>query len=538
MTPSAVLRTAVALFVFAAGFGVAVFTLKSGYFSHPIGVAQLVDGGTYVGEILDGRLEGAGTIEWPNGSRYEGELRGGLLHGSGFFEDGHGTRYEGDFRDGQFTGQGEILFSDGGHYEGETRDWMMEGEGIYTIDDQQYSGTFVQGEFTGQGEHLNSGKPLYRGAFRNWQYHGRGIHISGDETWRGKFVDGFLVEGVHRSGEDGSRYKGEFSFGRYHGKGELRLANGDRYTGEFRYGDYHGKGTMALAEPREGISEYDGTWREGMLVESDAAAFVENYRSDVERALYREAEMLEEALAAVAQGEPGQPEVYFLGIAGDGTQRVFSREATAFRDYLDQGVSLSERQVTLINDRTQIGKRPMATRTSIERALLTIGKRMNPEDDVLVLYITSHGSDDHEILLKNPHIGLDDLPAQTLADMLAASGIRWRVIVVSACYSGGFIESLRSEHSLILTAAAADRTSFGCSDEADLTYFGRALLDSLSRSTEPAQVYRLLSEAVTAREEEEDLDPSQPQFYLGQEMEKKLARHDIGLFREPAVPGY
>ena len=109
MSLSQLRRITTLVAVFAAGFAAAVFSLKSGYFSHPIGVAQLVDGGTYVGEILDGRLEGAGTIEWPNGSRYEGELRGGLLHGSGLYEDGHGTRYEGDFRDGQFTGQGEIL---------------------------------------------------------------------------------------------------------------------------------------------------------------------------------------------------------------------------------------------------------------------------------------------------------------------------------------------------------------------------------------------------------------------------------------------
>lgn len=536
MTPSALLRIVVLLFFFAAGFAAAVIVLKSGYFSHPIGVAKLADGSTYIGEILDGRLEGAGVIEWPGGSRYEGEFRDGVLHGKGVYVDSFGTRYEGDFRDGHLTGTAQIEYQDGSQYEGDARTWMMHGEGIYTTGDQEYRGTFVEEKFSGMGEHLYSGELVYRGEFKDWQYHGRGKRFVGDSIWRGKFIDGFLVKGVHRSGEEGSRYRGEFSFGRYHGEGELRLANGDRYQGGFRYGAYHGTGMMTLAEPREGIGEYGGTWRDGRLVASDVAAFVENYKPDVERALYEESAILEKELEELTPGEPGQPEVYFLGIAGDGTQRVFSREANAFRDRLDTGAPLGDRQVTLLNDRTLIGKRPMATRTSIERALQTIGERMNPEEDVLVLYITSHGSDDHQISLENEHIGLEDLPAQTLADMLAASGIRWQVIIISACYSGGFIESLGNDYSLILTAAAADRTSFGCTDKAETTYFGRALLDSLARSADPAQAYRLLSEAVAEREKQEELDPSQPQFFLGPEMKKKLARHDIGLFSQSVTP--
>lgn len=481
----------VAVLAAAAGFAAGVFALKSGYFSNPIGVAQLVDGGTYIGEILDGRLEGEGTIQWPGGARYEGEFGDGVMHGQGVYVDNFGTRYEGEFRDGHLSGRARIDYEDGGYYEGGTRAWLMHGEGVYTVGNQAYRGTFVEERFSGEGELLQDGELVYRGEFSDWLYHGRG---------------------------------------------ELVLANGDRYRGRFRFGQYHGSGTMTLAQPSEGVSEYSGIWRDGELVQSDVAAFVENYRRDVERALYREASLLEEALAGLAPGIPGQPDVYFLGIAGDGTQRVFSREAMAFRDYLDRASPLGERQVTLINDRTVIGDRPMATRTSIERALAAIGERMNPEEDVLVLYITSHGSEDHEISLKNPHIGLDDLAAGDLAAMLESSGIRWQVIVVSACYSGGFVDALRSDYNLILTAAASDRTSFGCSDGAELTYFGRALLDSLSQSADPARVYRLLSEAVAARERAEELEPSLPQFYLGPEMEKRLARQEVGLFRETGVP--
>ncbi|NQX87105.1 MAG: peptidase C13 [Halioglobus sp.] len=529
-------RIVFALACLAMGFGLAFFLLMRGCIAQPVKVAELVDGGRYVGDVVDGRLEGAGFIEWPGGSRYAGDFRDGRLHGDGLYEDSFGTRYEGQFRDGQLAGKASIHYGDGSHYEGEAQAWLMHGEGTYVTGDDEYRGTFVDGKLTGKGEHLHQGELVYRGDFKDWQYHGRGKRLSGDEFWRGEFVDGYLVSGVHRSGKSGARYRGDFSFERYHGEGRLERANGDHYEGGFHFGDFHGLGTMKLAAPREGITEYSGTWRNGRLMQSEVSAFVENYKPDVEKALYGETALLEEELLTLVPGDPDTPEVYFLGIAGDGTQRVFSREVSAFRDHLDRLSSLQERQIALLNDRILMGKQPMATRTSIARALAMLGERMNTEDDVLVLYITSHGSDNHEISLRNAHLELEGLPADVLAEMLLDSGIRWRVIFVSACYSGGFIDALADDESLIMTAAAADRTSFGCSDQAETTYFGRALLDSLSRSADPAQVYSLLREAIAEREAKEALSPSEPQFFLGPKMAEKLARHGIGVFRPSDPP--
>ena len=58
--------------------------------------------------------------------------------------------------------------------------------------------------------------------------------------------------------------------------------------------------------------------------------------------------------------------------------------------------------------------------------------------------LTSHGSEDHEFYINQPPLPLDPLTPQRLRVALDASGIRWRVIVVSACYSGGYIEALRA----------------------------------------------------------------------------------------------
>jgi hypothetical protein len=116
----------------------------------------------------------------------------------------------------------------------------------------------------------------------------------------------------------------------------------------------------------------------------------------------------------------------------------------------------------------------MATVTSIRRSLAAIAAVMDREQDILFLYITSHGSKEHEIALGLPGMELPMLSAQDLGAALRESGIRWKVVVISACYAGAFIDDLRDPSTLILTAARQDRRSFGCADENDFTYFGRA----------------------------------------------------------------
>jgi hypothetical protein len=139
--------------------------------------------------------------------------------------------------------------------------------------------------------------------------------------------------------------------------------------------------------------------------------------------------------------------------------------------------------LTLINSRNTVATAPMATRTSIREALKNIAARMDIEQDVLFFFLTSHGSQDHEFTINQNHINLRGLHARELGGMLKESGIRWKVIVVSACYSGGFIDAIKDEFTLVITAARHDRSSFGCADDNDFTYFGQAYFkDALPRA--------------------------------------------------------
>jgi len=117
-----------------------------------------------------------------------------------------------------------------------------------------------------------------------------------------------------------------------------------------------------------------------------------------------------------------------------------------------------------------------------------------------------------------------------LSRLLAESGIKWKALVISACYSGGFVEPLKDDNTLIITAAAADRQSFGCSNEADFTYFGRAYFnEALRRSLSFTDAFDIASRSIATRERAEKLEPSRPQLFAGAPMRDKLAEIEVRL---------
>jgi hypothetical protein len=107
--------------------------------------------------------------------------------------------------------------------------------------------------------------------------------------------------------------------------------------------------------------------------------------------------------------------------------------------------------------------------------------------------------------------------------MLDRAGIRYRVVVVSACYSGGFIEPLASPETMVITASSADRASFGCRDGGDWTDFGRAFFeDGVAQTASLEEAFQRASRLVAQREAAERLTPSQPQIFVGDAIRERL----------------
>lgn len=432
------------------------------------------DGGRYDGDFRLDEFEGHGRSELPDGSVYEGEFLQGLFSGQGRYTR-RGETYQGEFRLGQMWGLGELVYDGGRKYRGAFERGQMQGKGRYETPDVVYEGDFQRDEFTGRGSYRRADGSRHEGEFLKWIPNGPGTYADARGTiYAGTFVNGELAGAGRLTFPDGARYEGEFMRWMPHGKGVMRLKNGDVYTGGFAYGEYDGIGTLVYAKAGPaGRTQDSGEWRRGKLRQAELREQAE-IRAGVETALYRQRAALNQALAALRPRDPGKINLYLLAVAGDGTQEVFRREVEFVRDLFDRRFQTLGHSIALVNSRTAGAGVPMATLTSIGESLGAIASQMDRERDILFLFVTSHGSKDHELGLGQRGMELPALSAQQLGSLLKTSGIRWKVVLISACYSGGFIDALADEHTLVITAARADRRSFGCTDENEFTDFGRA----------------------------------------------------------------
>ncbi|MGE8561775.1 MAG: C13 family peptidase [Acinetobacter sp.] len=249
-----------------------------------------------------------------------------------------------------------------------------------------------------------------------------------------------------------------------------------------------------------------------------------------EDAFYAQSRILNKSLEAVQYGEFAQSHWYFLGVAGAGYQDVFKSEVERIKEQFDTRFGTFGRSMVLINNPETRTQAPIASRTSMEMALRRIGQQMNRESDVLFLYMTSHGLP-NQFEMENAPIDLNDVDPKWLKDTLDKSGIRWRVIVISACYSGSFVPALQDDNTLIITASAADRASFGCSNEADYTYFGRAFFDqSMREQTSISAAFEQSKETVAQWEKAQGFEASEPQWSIGKNMEFMLPQLEQRLF--------
>ena len=249
-----------------------------------------------------------------------------------------------------------------------------------------------------------------------------------------------------------------------------------------------------------------------------------------EDAFYAQSRLLNKSLEAVQYGEFAQSHWYFLGVAGAGYQDVFKSEIERIKEQFDTRFGTFGRSLALINNPATRTETPIASRTSMELALRRIGQQMNRESDVLFLYMTSHGLS-NQFEMENAPLDLKDVDPKWLKETLDKSGIRWRVIVISACYSGSFVPALQDDNTLIITASAADRASFGCSNEADYTYFGRAFFDQAMRENNSIGAAFEQSKATVAQwETAQGFEASEPQWSIGKNMEFMLPQLEQRLF--------
>jgi hypothetical protein len=247
-----------------------------------------------------------------------------------------------------------------------------------------------------------------------------------------------------------------------------------------------------------------------------------------ESLLFDQRAQIDAVIDAMRPDLGGSPAVYFVGFAGVAEEHVFAEEIKLAARVVDDRFATAGRQLLLINDRRDIDTYPIATASGLAYALKAIAEKMNPDRDILFLAISSHGADDASLSVSSGGLQLEQLSDEDLAAALKDSGIKRRIIVISACYAGAFIQPLENPDTIVIAAAAPDRTSFGCSDDRDMTYFGEAFYrDALPHARSLQDAFSAAKAAIADREQQEHETPSQPQAYFGAQISAVLEKNPM-----------
>ena len=213
----------------------------------------------------------------------------------------------------------------------------------------------------------------------------------------------------------------------------------------------------------------------------------------------------------------------------------------SFGLYGDQGVFRSEATGAAQIVASRFGGGPVVVRfntktggsATVETLAATLqaeAKKMNGESDILFLILTSHGSRDGLAVVAGRLT--ETLKPANLSQILGRTGVRNKVVIISACYSGVFIPRLADADTLVITAADANHPSFGCEDKAKWTYFGNAFFNAaLRRANNLKDAFVIASSLVLKRELREGFEPSHPQMAGGGKVEPLLVA------RSSANPG-
>lgn len=297
--------------------------------------------------------------------------------------------------------------------------------------------------------------------------------------------------------------------------------------------------TRTIASPADSgdQTESDDTADSGDDSGKDGASTWPDNAPTPEQVLYSQPKLLQEAVAKLMPRVPDKVNLYFVAFAGDGEENVFRNEAEYADKLLTRRFDTTGHDLLLMNNPATLDERPLASLSNLETALKAVSEKMDRDTDVLLLFLTSHGTKDHLLYVSMDPLPLDQIAPDDLADALAKSGIRNKVVIISACYSGGFIDALKDESTMIIAAARADRPSFGCGSAAEITDFGRAFfVEALNRTDTFADAFTEARRLIDAWENRDSEDHSYPQLVTTPQIDAKLKAWRSGVALGPPVP--
>ena len=288
-----------------------------------------------------------------------------------------------------------------------------------------------------------------------------------------------------------------------------------------------------------GATQYDDTWRHWDPDETEPADDGSDPSLVLTQELFElQPQLLAQRLADLAPPQRGAINVYAVTFAPYAEGDVFRRESQLVADVMAQRFGAEGRTIQLVNHRDAAREWPWATPLNLQRVIQQVAQKMDRERDVLFIHMTSHGAQSGELAASFWPLEVDPVTPGDLKAWLDEAGIRYRLLSISACYSGSWVAPLADPDTLVMTAADADHTSYGCGSRSDLTFFGRAMYDEQLRQIRSFEQAHAQARVVIEQREKEAGKTdgySNPQIAMGQGMREHLTRLEAQLDKAAPV---
>jgi hypothetical protein len=215
--------------------------------------------------------------------------------------------------------------------------------------------------------------------------------------------------------------------------------------------------------------------------------------------------------AAAPQSLPSVPRqwVAFL-VAGDAVQPVFDNFVGDFGKVL-------EAQGVVVKRFSSQAHLPAGTHVATQRAIIRSAHQAASSPDTgCLFYVTSHGGVGAMNLVRDTAHQGQLRPGGLAETVEAVCDGRPTVVVLSGCHAASMMTaSLTITNRVVIAAARADRTSFGCSTREHFTYFDGCLMSAWPAALTWRQLFAATTACVRGLEQAEGDIASEPQNFFG-----------------------
>jgi len=225
--------------------------------------------------------------------------------------------------------------------------------------------------------------------------------------------------------------------------------------------------------------------------------------------------------AGLTSQPPGERSLVFVGSAQHSQSLAFQRDVLLVEQRL-RAINPRLQSIILSNQQASTLTYPFATIDTLNHTFKQLAKWSEKYPLTLVILITTHGNVD--VLSSN--IANEHFPpvrSGNLRGWLDTLGDTPTTVILSACFSGSFMPMITEKPRVILTSAAANRSSFGCNYGSDNTYFISALFgDDFDAGKTWNANFDAARSAIEKREQAMRFaPPSNPQRYIPVNLEDK-----------------